>query len=190
MIRHEHESSRFSNRSIILHWGIAVTLMASMMIQYDAVYFAQEPLKTVLFMLHRSLGAMAFFLSFFFILLKFIDKRPPVIGMPRAVRGVYKIVHSCLFLLPIFLFLSGWLIYDLKDKEFYFFGHLIQAPDLFAKNILGSIEARFHHKLLSALAVLMIVGHSGAALVHHFIMKDEVMWRMWPGDIFLPKTKK
>ncbi len=111
-------------------------------------------------------------------------------GFCLAPWGVYKIVHSCLFLLPIFLFLSGWLIYDLKDKEFYFFGHLIQAPDLFAKNILGSIEARFHHKLLSALAVLMIVGHSGAALVHHFIMKDEVMWRMWPGDIFLPKTKK
>ncbi|MBA4749930.1 MAG: cytochrome b/b6 domain-containing protein [Alphaproteobacteria bacterium] len=190
MFIHRQTLAQFSHLSITLHWIIAGSMMGSMAIQYYAVYFAEEAVKAVLFMTHRSLGLLSFGLSVFFVLLKSVDRRPPVRDVPQSAMGVYKIVKYSLFALPSLLFISGWLIFDLKDKDFYFFGHLIHAPDICAKNLFASAEARLHHKLLSAYAVVILVGHAGAAFFHHFIVKDKTLWRMLPLRVLLPKTRK
>lgn len=190
MLLHRQASFQFSHSSIFLHWVIAISMMGSMAIQYYAVYFAKETMKMSLYMMHRSLGLVSVVLSIFLILIKIVDRRPPVTEIPSSVVWLYKVTRYSLFLLPIVLFGSGWLIFDLKDKDFYFFGHLLHGPDLFTKNIVGSIEARLHHKLFCAYAVLIVVGHGGAALVHLFVMKDTILWRMLPLRILLPKTSK
>ena len=84
-----------------------------------------------------------------------------------------------LYLLMIFVPLSGWLMSSAKGFQTVYFGAL-PLPDLLAKNDeLGELLEQAHALLNYSMAAL-VVAHLGAALKHHFVDRDEVLVRMLP----------
>jgi cytochrome b561 len=81
-----------------------------------------------------------------------------------------------MFALPI----SGWLMSSAAGIPASFFG-LFDLPDLISRN-----ESLFRtfiqiHKWLGYALIALIGVHAGAALRHHFLLRDETLKKMLPG---------
>ena len=66
-----------------------------------------------------------------------------------------------------------------KGFQTVWFG-VLPLPDLLERNLeLGAQLANLHAGL-NILLILLLLGHAGAALKHHFIDRDDVLRRMLP----------
>ena len=87
------------------------------------------------------------------------------------------LVQHCGLLLAIPL--SGWLMSSAKGFQTVWFG-VLPIPDLLDKNKeLGDLLQTVHMSL-NLLFVVVLLGHIGAALKHHFIDKDDILIRILP----------
>ena len=85
--------------------------------------------------------------------------------------------HAALYGLMIVIPLSGWLMSSAKGFQTVWFG-VWPIPDLIGKDKeLGDI-LKEAHEALNVLLMLTLAGHVGAALWHHFVLKDDTMRRM------------
>ena len=94
--------------------------------------------------------------------------------------AVWRLFYVLLVLQP----LVGWMLYSLSQHKSLFFG-LFPIPDLFFmpqvadaagwKDILEGV-----HGFFAAAFAALIVLHVGAALKHHFVLRDAVLLRMAP----------
>jgi cytochrome b561 len=92
-----------------------------------------------------------------------------------AARFVHLSFYALLFALP----LTGWFLSSAAGIQVSFFG-LFMLPDFVHRN-----ENLFHqymaiHKWLAYTLFLSIIVHAGAALRHHFLLKDDTLRRMVP----------
>jgi cytochrome b561 len=75
---------------------------------------------------------------------------------------------------------SGWLLSSAKGVQTVWFG-VLPLPDLIEKDKeLGHLLHELHESL-NLLLLILIGGHVAAALKHHWIDRDDVLKRMWPG---------
>jgi len=73
--------------------------------------------------------------------------------------------------------LSGWLMSSAKGVQTVWFG-VLPIPDLLARDKeLGNL-LQLVHKGLNITLMLTLAGHVGAALWHHFVLKDDTLRRM------------
>jgi len=73
--------------------------------------------------------------------------------------------------------LSGWLMSSAKGVQTVWFG-VLPIPDLIGRDKeLGNL-LQLVHKGLNITLMLTLAGHVGAALWHHFILKDDTLRRM------------
>jgi cytochrome b561 len=87
--------------------------------------------------------------------------------------------HLALYGLMLVIPISGWLMSSAKGFQTVWFG-VLPIPDLLDKNKeLGDLLQTVHMSL-NLLFALVLVGHIGAALKHHYIDKDDILTRMLP----------
>ncbi len=89
-----------------------------------------------------------------------------------------KAAHLALYALMIFLPIAGWLILSAAGKPIPFFG--LELPALIGtdKTLAKSIEEV--HELVGELGYFLIGFHALAALIHHYVQKDDTLTRMLP----------
>ena len=88
-----------------------------------------------------------------------------------------RIMYGLLYLLLVAQSVMGFVLRWSQGEEFIFFG-LFTVPALLAKNReLADLLETLHNWGGWAIVILSL-GHAGAALVHHYVLKDEVMGRM------------
>jgi cytochrome b561 len=103
--------------------------------------------------------------------------------MPRwqavAARLGHLLLYGLLFAVP----LSGWLFDSASSLRPLLWWGVIDMPSLTGgpDKALKAV-AEEAHEWLFWLLVLVAAGHAGAALVHHFVSRDEVLRRMLPGS--------
>ncbi|UCV25027.1 cytochrome b [Ferribacterium limneticum] len=139
-----------------------------------------SPDKLKLYSWHKWAGVTAFLLVGFRLLWR-ITHRPPALpeSMPKIMQFAAHAGHLALYGLMLAIPLSGWLMSSAKGFQTVWFG-VLPIPDLLEKNKeVGDLLALVHQSL-NLLFVVVLLGHIGAALKHHFIDKDDILTRILP----------
>lgn len=179
-------ASRYHGLAMGLHWLMAILILTNIIIGQGADEIASAA-DIELFQLHKSIGITVLVLTLLRIALRFMFKAPPAPShMKPWERLILKSVHGFFYLLMLALPLTGWLVVSLSPLKIptVLFG-LVAWPHMpvdgvfanpkEAMELVGSI-----HGLLSNGLLALIVLHVGAALNHHFRVKDDVLFRMLP----------
>lgn len=182
----------YSPAAKVFHWLTVLLilfqfLLAAMMTDFDDFGLG---IRLKGYMLHKSLGFCILILSIIRLDWRAIHPAPPLpSALPLWEKKLSYAVHAALYLMLILLPITGWLLVSTTAYDISFFG-LFDIPrlpieessplGLFLTNYAEDI-----HGALGSLFLVLIVGHIGAALWHHFWRRDGILMRMAPRR-FLP----
>lgn len=161
-----------------LHWSIALLIIANILI--GLVHDALD--KTVpLIPAHKAIGMTVLALTLLRILWRITHRAPPLpSAMPGWEKGAAHGLHALFYALMLVLPLSGWVMASANTYPLRWFG-LFAIPKLAVAKGQPLVElSRAAHGPLGFVFGALIVLHVGAALRHHFILKDGVLRRMLP----------
>lgn len=165
----------------LLHWLLALLVFGQLALGWAAVLWRLSPLKLDLFVLHKSFGLVVLVLMLPRLLWRLLNPTPLLpAAMPRWQRHAARVSHGLLYLLLLLLPLSGWVLSSAADIPFRVFW-LWPLPALVAPDEAVEDTAAALHFVLVVLLGLVLSAHVGAALWHHYRLRDEVLVRMLPG---------
>lgn len=180
-IQWKNSDSRYGVIAQAFHWLIVVLII----IQYQMGKIAEElPQgldKLILMSRHKSLGITILVLVIARLTWRLMNKPP---ALPDTVHPVIrvsgKLTHLVLYGLLLALPVTGWLASSAANSPVSWWGWLT-LPDLIAPS-----ETRFEligelHGTLTRILLVIAVIHASAAMLHHFVFKDQVLRRMLPG---------
>jgi cytochrome b561 len=169
----------------LLHWSIAGLIIFMLGL---GVYMTRIETNTTEIIawvqVHKSWGFTVFILALVRITWRAVNPAP---ALPANMSGIERMLakggHYLLYLLMLAIPISGWLNvsaspfqdFGIPNKVFGWF----DMPDPFVpgdKDI-SAFFSDVHFVCIIALTVVL-VGHIGAALKHHFIGRDNVLRRM------------
>ncbi len=163
-----------------LHWLIALLLFGLLALGFYMQDLPLSPQKLQLYAWHKWAGVTVFLLVLVRLAWRVTHRPPPLPEhMPRVMQLAAHAGHVLLYALMIAIPLSGWLMSSAKGFQTVWFG-VLPIPDLLDKNReLGDLLQTVHLSL-NLFFVVVLIGHIGAALKHHFIDRDDVLTRMLP----------
>lgn len=173
-------SHSYTRTAILLHWLIALSLVGTFALGFYMEGLPLSPNKLKLYSWHKWAGVSLFVLIVVRVAWRLTHRAPDLpADMGRASRLAAHAGHLLLYALMLSIPLSGWLMSSAQGFPLVWFG-LWQLPDLVAKNAELGERLQTLHVVLNYTLAVVVVGHVGAALQHHFIKKDGVLARMLP----------
>ena len=173
-------STHYTATAKLIHWLMAALIFGLLALGFYMTDQPFSPQKLQLYSWHKWAGVSAFLLVVIRLAWR-AAHRPPALpaSMPKPMQFAAHAGHLALYGLMLAIPISGWLMSSAKGFQTVYFG-VLPIPDLIEKNkelgqLLGEV-----HETLAWLFVLLIVGHTAAALKHHFIDKDDILIRMSP----------
>lgn len=126
--------------------------------------------------LHYSLGLTILFITLFRVAMRLA--RPPLptpkLNLVHAVAA--WAVHGSLYVFLIAMPLLGWLILSGLSKAVFFWG--LELPALIDRNAELAVQLEDWHAFVANIGYALIGLHAVAALIHHFVLKDDVLRQM------------
>lgn len=182
-------SSRYSVVAIILHWTIAAAILSQIALGLYMTRLgnAQINLKFALYQFHKSVGISILALTVLRLIWRLLHRPPPtMVGQPAWAQRVAHTTHWIFYGLMIGLPLTGWVIVSTSplDIPTVLFG-VVPLPNLPWLNGLSnaaSLSTRFEtiHAVAAYFLLATVALHIAAAMKHHLIDRDDVLWRMLP----------
>ena len=172
--------NRYTNTAIALHWLVAALIAGAFPLGVYMADMALSPLKLKLFSYHKWLGVTIFLLALARLAWRAAHPPPALpatipVWQQRAAHGI----HWLLYLLPLVIPLTGWLMSSAKGFQTVYFG-VLPLPDLVGKDEALAGLFQQSHILLNLALALLVLGHVGAALKHQFVERDGILARMLP----------
>ncbi len=164
----------------LLHWIIALLILATIPMGIVMSNAGPGPFQDTLYLLHRSIGILILALVVIRIIVRVIYGAPaPYAGLTRFERIASTATHHLLYILLFLMPIAGWMMASAFGATTSFFG-LFDMPNLIGKNepLFNVLQAL--HKTGGILMALLVIMHMGGALMHTFIKRDIVLWRMLP----------
>jgi cytochrome b561 len=168
----------------LLHWAMALALLAQMTLGWVAVSWRLSPTKLELFVWHKTLGIVLLALVVLRLLWRVTDRAPAPAPGPTWQRRLAGVSHGTLYVLMLVMPISGWVIQSASGFPFKLFG-LLELPALVGKSKAIQTAAEYTHLVLFWSFAVLILVHAAAALHHHWVRRDAVLERMLVG----PETK-
>ncbi len=173
-----------------LHWAIAALVLIQLPLgfyarmQKEAMVAAVDMSRiedvTAIFDLHKSIGIVIGLLVITRIVWRLTHYVPPLSGeLPAYMRALAHLTHWALYALLIALPASGYVISVGSHIEIDFF-YLFHIPNLFEVSEAARQTAETVHMVCVWMLVAFTVLHIGAALFHHFALKDDTMVKILP----------
>lgn len=174
----------------LLHWAIAALILFQLgMGAWMANFVDDLYARFAMTQTHKSWGTVVFALAVARISWRMANPVAPALpeATPRWERLAASLSHGLLYALMLLLPVSGWLMASASElQEMYgvrnmVFG-LFEMPDPFVPGDAG-LEAVFRaiHVGGAITLSLVLLAHAGAALRHHFVLRDDVLRRMIRG---------
>ena len=174
---------RYGMVAIVLHWAMAVllivlTVLGLYMVRLPDAGYDTE--KITLILVHKAVGMVALVLVLLRLLWRLGAALPQLSpGLPEwqqvAARFVHLLFYALLFALP----LTGWVMSSAGGYPVTFFGGF-DLPDITGlDDWLFRVSIVVHRWLAYALIVLLAL-HAGAALHHHWSLRDDTLRRILP----------
>jgi cytochrome b561 len=161
----------------ILHWVIAVLVLFQVPAGILIVNFDLGPVYN----LHKSVGVLILPLVVIRLGWRLTHPAPPLPhDIPAPQRAAAQTVHWTLYTLLIVQPIIGWIGTSAYPAPVPFFG-LFEMPHIWWDDRTLSDQLFVVHRWIGIAMGVLLIGHIGAALHHHFIRKDEVFLRMVRG---------
>lgn len=173
-----NSATTYGSLAKLLHWSMALLILGLIGL---GLFMTSEPdgdPKWALYDLHKTLGSGVFVLLVLRIVWRKLSPPP---GLPASMKPWeqmaahvgHVLLYACMLALPV----TGYLDSSYGGFHLSFFG-LFDVPMIFAKDeALLEFYAAAHSYIAYGL-IAVLLGHIGAALKHHFIVKDDVLRRM------------
>jgi len=171
-------ASRYQPVLVALHWLLALMIIGLLCVGFFVL--AQMPnsdlRKLNILVLHMSGGMLVLVLMILRLIIRTWTARPSAAttGSPLLDR-LAQIAHGGLYVIVFLMIASGWATGWIISGVFQPNGGSL--PETFA--VLPTFQA---HAALAAILAILIAAHTGAALYHHFVLKDGLLRRMWFGQ--------
>jgi len=161
-----------------LHWLMAIGILGQAWLGEFAHELARSPRKLDLMTWHKSIGITLLFLVVLRLVWSVLNRRPePMPGTPRWQLRSAALSHGLLYLLMLFVPLTGWLYHSAKNVPFSLY-RVIPWPSLIEPSeALADVFEELHETGV-VLLLSLIAAHAAAALWHHFWRHDQVLRRM------------
>ena len=180
--------TRYNQVAIVIHWLTALAIVSQYALGWTMISLRPPSyLHFALHQWHKSIGITILALSLARLIWRLLHRPPPLPAeMPAWERRAAKFSHVMLYVLLIALPLSGWALVSaspLKIPTVLYgivpFPHLPILSDLPDKREAQAV-LKAVHAFGGWLLALLLAGHVGAALRHHFLLRDDVLVRMLP----------
>lgn len=173
-------NQRYTRTAIFLHWLVGLGLIGTFALGFYMHDLPLSPNKLKLYSWHKWAGTTLLALVVVRLAWRISHRAP---HFPRtmgpAARAAAHAGHWMLYALMLAIPLSGWLMSSAQGFQVVWFG-VMPLPDLVPKDAaLGSL-LKDVHVVLNYTLLVMVIGHVGVALQHHFVKKDTVLARMLP----------
>ena len=187
MSRDRH-TDRYTAVAIVLHWAMALGIAALATMGLVMVHLKLDPMRQFqLYQLHKSIGITILLAAALRLGWRLAFRPPPLPGsMPPVERAAAAGSHLLLYLFLFALPFTGWALVSSSvfNIPTVLYG-VVPWPDLPILSTLDNkapIEAvlKYVHAYTAYALIGLVCVHAGAALRHHFIIKDDVLWRMLP----------
>ncbi len=170
------DGTKFALLSRILHWAMAIMVLAMLLIGVGMVSSLSDYHRLV--SIHRPLGAAILVLVAIRLVNRLVNPPPPLPGhMPPwqrvAAKGSHFVLYALMFALP----LVGWGMLSAADYPIVLYGSLRLPPILPHDAALYGVLRRAH-TYLAFLLFATFLAHLGAALLHALIYRDGVFASM------------
>jgi cytochrome b561 len=170
----------FDGVTIAFHW---VTVLVVLGLLTTALWHAQshdDMTKALMLRIHRSLGVSVWAATAFRLVWRMTNaKLPPFPDeMTDIHRVVVKISEYCLYALLIVQPLTGFVATIARGRSFLlFWWHVPPLMPHFPTLRTVLLSA---HRIGAWTFGILIMGHAVAALIHYFVLRDNVLQRMAP----------
>lgn len=164
--------------SIGLHWLTAILVVGLAIVGLLMSEMPTSALKMQIYAMHKSFGLTVLALTLLRLAWRLLASRPDDIAGSKLQAIAAKAVHGAMYVLLFAMPLSGWLYNSASGFPLRWFG-VVTLPKLFTgfNPQLKHFAHETHETLFYVLAVLLLL-HAGAALYHHYFVRDETLNRM------------
>lgn len=181
------QPARYHAVAVVLHWLIALLIVGLLVVGFVMGGVETPELKFKLYQLHKSFGITVLVLSVLRLLWRLTHRPPPLPPMTKVwERWAAHAVHWGFYLIMIGMPLVGWLGVSASPMKMplRIFGQFDMPLLPFFDGDTdprATTQALFEaHGVMAFIAIGLLVLHLGAALKHHFIVRDDVLLRMAP----------
>lgn len=174
------QTARYTLPAQVLHWLIALLIFGLFPLGLYMHDLPLSMLKIELYAWHKWFGITVLLLVVLRILWRLTHRPPPLPNdIPRWQQGAAELMHELLYLLIVFIPLTGWALSSAAGVPVVWWG-VWKLPSLLPANpALAHLLELVHATLNYTLAALVAL-HAAAALKHQFIDHDGVLLRMLP----------
>jgi len=167
---------RYGTVAILIHWTSAVLIIVLLASGFRSGFAQDAAIKAAALRIHVPVASLVLLLTLGRCLWWWrFDTRPkPVPGIPDLQETAARWTHRGLYLLLVLMLASGIAMSVMSGLPAALFG-AAQLPDF------SSLPPRAGHGIGARLMAALFVLHAGAALYHHWILKDRTLRRMWFG---------
>jgi cytochrome b561 len=182
---HAVQIKRYSTVAIVLHWLLALVVLAMFAVGIYMTDLPFSPQRLKLYNWHKWAGVTFLALTLLRLVWR-MTHRPPALPlavtrtMPGWQHRAYHATHHLMYLLFFAVPLVGWAYSSAAGFPIVWFGQ-IPLPDLLPANKELAELIKPLHKYL-ALALMALAGlHIAAAIKHQLVDRDGLLGRMLPG---------
>ncbi len=171
--------TRWGSIAQTLHWLMALAIIGNGVLGLIMVDMSRGMTKLNTFAIHKSIGLSVLALLILRVCWRMFERKPRDEPMPRWQRIAAHATHAVLYLFMLAIPLSGWISnsahgYPLQWFKWFNLPALIGKNDAIAE-IFGEV-----HEILFWILSIVLIGHVGGALVHHWFERDNTLLRMLP----------
>ena len=161
---------RYHPLLVFLHWLIALLVFAALAAGIFLKGLPNTPTKLAPLDIHMGLGTLIMFLMIARLFTRYMTKRPaPVDPGTRVLNILADIVHGLLYVAVIAMAIAGMGIASQAG---------LNTPGASLPVDFFAFPARYGHKYIAIILMILISGHVGAWAYHQFIKKDNLISRM------------
>lgn len=176
------EGGRYSGLSVVLHWILAALLLAQVFVGGRFSELPRGPEKTEWYVLHFSLGITILLLSLVRLGWRIANPAPPLPDqMTRPVKVFARATHVGFYVVMLGMPLTGWAMASMRRRPIPELWGTVLWPRLpLASGGDTELLETLHADVILKLFWVLLFLHVAGALRHHFLLRDQVLWRMLP----------
>lgn len=168
-------TDHYGSVAVTIHWLSVVLIIAQLGSGFRAADMMDPISKAQMLSIHALLGLAILLLTLARIgWWWFADQKPdPVPGTPAWQDLSARVVHFLFYVVILGMVASGIGMFVLSGAgDIVFDGANRPLPDF------SDYKPRIPHGIGARLMVVLFAFHAGAALYHHFVRRDGLLWRM------------
>ncbi|MBN8654287.1 MAG: cytochrome b/b6 domain-containing protein [Anaerolineae bacterium] len=170
-------NKRYHPLQVTLHWFVVLLVIAAFVIGKSMSGQPNDDAKTTPLALHMAVGIITFLVIVYrFLMRQRLPKPEHITAGNPFFDWIGRAVHYALYLLVFLMAISGVSLSIQAELAPIVFGGSGTLPaDFF------DFTARMLHGFIGPALVLTILLHVGAAFYHQFMLKNNLLSRMWYG---------